>query len=97
MRATIKHYLEDNPEKLERIINYFLEKNPEFLWSMLEAGPPKIAILANPDGSNIGESSNALLELTKRINEIHGRTGLAGDGADAGAVGQEAPNQDQQR
>lgn len=72
IRETIRAYLEDNPEEMRKVINHFIKHNPEFMWNMMEVAPPKGTVVMNPDGTNIGESSNALLELTKKINEIHG-------------------------
>ncbi len=95
IRTTIKHYLQEHPDKLEKLINHYLDKSPEFLWSMLETAPPKGAVVMNPDGSAISTGAKELLEVTKLLNEIHSGASVGGDGAVAGTVDQEAPAQDQ--
>lgn len=94
IRETIRAYLEDNPEEMKKVINHFVEKNPEFMWNMMEVAPPKGAVLMNPDGTALESGAKQLLEVTKLLNEIHGGTGVGGHGADAGPLDGQARDKD---
>lgn len=97
LRDQIRQHLEDNPEVVKELIQYFVKKNPELMWQMLEGSPPKYVAIANPDGSNIGEPSHVVQELANKLNEIHGSTSVGSDGGVAGALGAQALDQDVER
>lgn len=87
IRDSIRQYLEDNPAELIKVFKHFIEKNPEFMWSMMESAPAKGIAIGNPDGTALGEPSKAMLELAQKLNAIHTTASIGGDGAAAGALG----------
>ena len=54
--------------------------------------PQKIGI-GNPDGSNLGEPSDLVKALTTKLNDIHRKGGVGGDGAAPGSLDAQAPGQ----
>ncbi len=81
IRETIRAYLADNPSEMQKVINHFIEKNPEYMWNMMEVAPPKGTVLMNPDGSALDSTSTAeLKEVTRLLNEIHGTTSVPSNG-----------------
>lgn len=97
IRETIRGYLEGNPAEMQKVINHFVEKNPEFMWRMMEIAPPQGQVHMNPDGSQIDTNAIALLELTQKLNGLYNRPGLTSNGTPPSLVGDEAPAQDIER
>ncbi len=95
IRDSIRQYLEDNPHEMTKMIQRFIEKNPEFMWQMMEGAPPKAVVVGNLDGSNIKTiAPSEVLKLASQINEIHSGTSVGGDGVVSSIVGSETRTQD---
>lgn len=90
IRESVRKYLEDNPEELKDMVRKLVKNQAGLTWKMTEGEPPKEVRLGNPDGSALGEPSELVRELTKKLNAIHGGAGVGGDGVGPGPVGQEA-------
>ncbi len=44
IKERIRKYLENNPKQVEKMVDYFIHKNPELTWQMLEGRPPKATV-----------------------------------------------------
>ncbi len=77
-----------------KLIKGFIEKNPEFMWKMMEGDVPKAIVVGNIDGTPLNSSQIAVLELTTQLNALHTGTGLGSDGAPPHAVDTQVPNQE---
>ncbi len=74
IRDAVRKYLDDNPEVFKEMVQGFITKQPGFVWRMIEGEAPKEIRLGNPDGSPLGEPSDAIKELTDKLNQLHGNT-----------------------
>ena len=96
IRERVRQYLRDNPMELDRVVKYFVEKNPELMWQMIEGRPSQANFIFDPlQTMPHGEASDIIKQIATQINEIHGSTDSGGDGAAPGPLGLEAPNQNQ--
>ncbi len=81
LKQEIKQYLLDHPEERERIRDYFLQKNPELMWQMIEGRPSQQV--------DLGVDKEGVAELTKFFREIANKKDdtQSGDGAGSKSEG----------
>lgn len=93
IRDSIRRYLEDNPEEVNKLVQHFVKNKPEFMWQMVEGAPKQEHELSGPNGAPLGEPSDAVKALTEKLNAIHGGASVGSDGVPAVTLDNQAPNQ----
>ncbi len=73
IRDAIRRYLNNNPEEMLKLIRGFIEKDPQFMWRMMEGEVPKGVMIGvgNLDGTPLTTGQTNILELTNQLNALH--------------------------
>lgn len=67
IKAEIQKHLEENPDAVKKIVEHFIEKNRELMWTMLE-GSPKSTVESKSTNIEI-EITGADLLLAQQLRE----------------------------
>jgi|ERR1035437_776626 hypothetical protein len=75
LRDEIRKHLEDNPQDVKEVVQYFVKNNRELMWQMLEGRPKQVSDVTlseeNQSLPNEEEMELARQILERRKNKVH--------------------------
>ena len=77
IKMRIKKYLEENPDEVERLVQYFVKQDPALMWQMLE-GRPKQSVDMDVDKESISELTDlfrAMAGMNQKSDDLPGPEG----------------------
>ena len=65
VKEMVRQHLDDNPKELKKFVEYFINKNRELAWRMME-GNPKTQLEVDVDKDTLGELTSFFREVAKQ-------------------------------